>query len=52
MVPHRPLIDRDDGFRRWQAIGQSNMRPFGVVVFPTFFDQDLCLAQAVEDLSV
>ena len=28
------------------------MRSFGVVVFPPLFDQDLSLAQAVEDLTV
>ena len=47
-----PLVHLDDGFRRWRAIAQSPMWSFGVVVFPPFFDQDLCFAQAVEDFTV
>ena len=47
-----PLIHLDDGFGGRWAVIQSTVWSFCVVVFPPFFDQDLCLAQAVEDFAV
>lgn len=42
----------DDGFRRWQAVGQSTVWLFVVEVFPALFDQNLRLIAAGEDLTV
>ena len=47
-----PLVHLDDGFGGRWAVAQSTVGSFGVVVFPPFFDQDLCLAQAVEDFTI
>ena len=43
---------RDDGFRSRWAVAQSTICSFGVVVFPPLFDQDLCFAKRVEDLTI
>lgn len=48
----RPLVHRDDGFRSRRAVAQSTVRSLGVIVFSPLFDQDLRLAQAVEDFTV
>ena len=36
---------------RW-ALAQCTVMSLGVVVFPSLLDQDLSLAQAVEDLAI
>ena len=45
-------FDCYDGFwSRW-AVAQCTVWSLGVVVFPTFFDQDLSFTQAVENFAV
>ena len=41
------MIHRDDGFGGWRAIAQCTVGAFCVVVFPAFFNQNLCFSQAV-----
>ena len=48
----RPLVHRDDGFGSRRAVAQSTVGPLGIIVFSPLFDQDLRLAQAVEDLTI
>ena len=47
-----PSVHRDDGFRGRRAGAQGTVGQLGVVVPPTLFDQDLYLAEAVEDFAV
>lgn len=47
-----PWVHVDDGFRRRWAVAQGTVRSFRVVVPPSLFDQDLSLAEAVEELTV
>ena len=46
------LVHRDDGFWCRRAVAQCTVGSFGIVVFPPAFDDDLCLAQRVEDFAV
>ena len=48
----RPLVYRDDAFRRWRPISQRAVRPDGVVVDAPLLDQDLGIPQAVEDFTI
>ena len=52
LVHDRPGCHRDDGFRGWRAVAQRTVRSLGVVVFPPYFDDDLCLLQGVKDFAV
>ena len=52
LVHGRPLVYRDDAFGHWWTVSQSAVRSDGVVVATPSLDQDLGLAQAVEDLTV
>ena len=52
LVHGRSQVYRDDAFGcRW-TVSQSAVRSDSVVVAPPFLDQDLGLAQRVEDLTV
>ena len=46
------MVHRDDGFRSRWTVAQCAVWPFRVVMLPPVFDQDLRLAEAVEDLAV
>jgi hypothetical protein len=52
LVHGRPLVYRDDAFGRWWTVSQSAVRSDSVIVTAPPLDQDLGLAQAVEDLTV
>ncbi len=52
LVHGGPRVHRDDGLWRWWAVSQGAVRPDRVVVVAPFLDQDLGLAQGVEDLAV
>ena len=52
LVHDRPGCHRNDGFRGRRAVAQSTVWSLGVVVFPSFFDDDLRLFQGVEDFAV
>ena len=52
LVHDGPLIHRDDGIRHRRAVAQCTVWSLRVVVFPPFFDDDLCLLQGVEDFSI
>ena len=45
-------VHRDDGFRGWGTVSQGAVGPDGVIVATPFLDQDLGLAQGVEELAV
>ena len=47
-----PLVHRDGGFRRRCAVAQCTMWPFGVVMVPPSFNDDLGFAKRVEDFAV
>jgi hypothetical protein len=42
----------DSSHRCWRPVGQCVMRSLGVVVNAPLFDEDLCLLETVESLSV
>ena len=44
-------MGRQDRFGGWRLVARRAVRADGVVVLSPAFDQDLCLLQAVEDLS-
>jgi hypothetical protein len=48
----RPPVHSHDDFRCWRSVSQGAGRPDCFVVAAQFLDQDLGLAQGVEDLSV
>lgn len=48
----RSLVYLDVGLRSWWSVAQRAVRPDVVVVPAPPFDQDLCLAQGVEDFAV
>ena len=52
LVHRRPLIHRNDAFWRGWAIAQCAVGPDSVVVNAPLLDEDLSLAQAVEQLAV
>jgi len=47
-----PLLQRYVGFRSWWAIAQYTVWSLRVVVFPPFFNDNLCLSQTVEYLTI
>lgn len=50
LVHDLPGFHRNDGFRVWWLVAENTIRAFGVLVFPSLFDQILCLPQTVEVL--
>ncbi len=52
LVQDRSLVHLDDGLRGWRTGTQSTVWSDGVVVFPPVFDDDLCLFEGLEDLTV
>lgn len=41
-----------DGFECWRAVGQAAVWSLGIVMFPPVFDQDVRIAQRVEELTI
>jgi len=52
LVHGRPLVYRDNAFRRWWTVSQRAVRSDSIVVAAPSFDQNLSLPQRVEDLAV
>ena len=52
LVHRRPLVYWNDALRRRRAVSQCAVRPDRVVMNPPFFDQDLGLAQAIEQFTI
>ncbi len=52
LVHGRPLVYRDDAFGRWWTVSKGAVRSDSIVVTTPLLDEDLGLAQAVEDLTV
>jgi hypothetical protein len=52
LVHGGPLVYPEDTFGCWRAVAQSALWPDCVIVASPSFDQDLGLAQRVEDLPV
>lgn len=51
LVHGGPLVYRHHAFRRGGTVTQGAVRPDGVVMVPPALDQDLRLAEGVEDLA-
>ncbi len=48
----RPLVHRDNAFRRWRSVSQGAVRPDCIVVYAPLFDKDLGFSLRVEDFAV
>ena len=52
LVHHGSLVHEDDALGRWRTVSEGTVRPDGVVVSPPLLDDDLSLAERVEDLAI